>query len=327
MSVRKWIEGQDMARFRYYAGSLASWILPDGLFRLRRAKWEALLRQSEDADLFHRAWYYNQLRETFQTHDLVGAPSLPGLFSGRSAYQLDLHAGTRCFPVAWGVSACLGDNRDIPPYPQIVKSRPIGPENANAVLLNLNKVRHFYFVHDPCVYRAKRDLIVWRGRACQANRKAFLAQYYNHPLCDVGHYHRKHQDVVWTKPELSVHEQLRYKFILSIEGNDVATNLKWILSSQSLCFMAKPRFETWFMEGQLVPGRHYVALADDFSDLEEKVEHYLHHPEEAEDMILEANRWVARFRDPLRERLIMILVLWRYFYLSGQCAEPPPGFL
>ena len=35
--------------------------------------------------------------------------------------------------------------------------------------------------------------------------------------------------------------------------------------------MTPPRFETWFMEGRLVPDVHYVALAEDYSDLEAKL--------------------------------------------------------
>ena len=56
---------------------------------------------------------------------------------------------------------------------------------------------------------------------------------------------------------------------MSLEGIDVATNLKWIMSSNSLCFSPKLRYETWFMEGKLVPGVHFVEVRDDFDDLAE----------------------------------------------------------
>ncbi|MDE4959522.1 glycosyl transferase family 90, partial [Francisella tularensis subsp. holarctica] len=57
---------------------------------------------------------------------------------------------------------------------------------------------------------------------------------------------------------LSIQDQIKYKYIVSIEGYDVATNLKWIMNSNSLCFMNKPKYETWFMEGTLIPNHHYV---------------------------------------------------------------------
>jgi len=35
--------------------------------------------------------------------------------------------------------------------------------------------------------------------------------------------------------------------------------------------MPPPTYETWFAEGHLEPGVHYVPLAPDFSDLAERV--------------------------------------------------------
>jgi len=72
---------------------------------------------------------------------------------------------------------------------------------------------------------------------------------------------------------MTIDEQLEYKFILSLEGNDVATNLKWIMSSNSLAFMPRPKYETWFMEGNLVPNHHYILIKDDYSDLEERLKY------------------------------------------------------
>ena len=51
-----------------------------------------------------------------------------------------------------------------------------------------------------------------------------------------------------------MYDNLNYKFILAIEGYDVATNLKWIMSSNSLAVMPRPTYATWFMEGTLIPG-------------------------------------------------------------------------
>jgi hypothetical protein len=119
---------------------------------------------------------------------------------------------------------------------------------------------------------------------------------------------------------MSIAEQLEYKFVLSLEGNDVASNLKWILSSNSLCFMPRPRVETWFMEGQLVAGRHYVLLRDDFADVEQKVLHYSRHPDEARRILRNAQAHAARFADREAEDLVALLVLRKYFEESGQLA-------
>ena len=117
---------------------------------------------------------------------------------------------------------------------------------------------------------------------------------------------------------MSINEQLQYKFILSIEGNDVATNTKWIMSSNSLCFMTKPKFETWFMEGRLKPNYHYVLVKDDYSDLEEKVQYYISNPAEAKNIISNANKYTAQFLDKKSEDWLNLKVLESYFKLSGQ---------
>ncbi len=318
------LDGPNVARGLYYASHALQSLVPDVLYQSRLPLLMERLEHCTDPAVFRRASYYHQ-GVGRHTPGREVQPFRLDFKAGRTAYQLDLHDGTRYFPPSYRIAYRFGDIREVPETPMFVKSRPIGAANGNAILFNLNKVRHFYFVRDRLRFADKRDLLVWRGRACQPHRKVFLAHYYKHPLCDVGHYHSRHQDVPWTKPALSVGEQLQYKFILSIEGNDVATSLKWILSSQSLCFMTRPRFETWFMEGCLIPGRHYVELKDDYSDLEEKIAYYTAHPEAAMAIIAAANRWVEQFRSAATERLVRLLVLWRYFHDSGQLAIAPPS--
>jgi len=46
---------------------------------------------------------------------------------------------------------------------------------------------------------------------------------------------------------------VKYKYILSIEGNDVASGLKWQLYSNSVVFMRKPKIVSWAMEDKLIP--------------------------------------------------------------------------
>ena len=117
---------------------------------------------------------------------------------------------------------------------------------------------------------------------------------------------------------MRINEQLQYKFILSIEGNDVASNLKWVMSSNSLSFMTKPKYETWFMEGTLIPNHHYVLLKDDYSDLEEKVAYYSEHMDEALEIIANAQAHVAQFQDAKLEDRLSLLVLQKYFEKSSQ---------
>jgi hypothetical protein len=89
--------------------------------------------------------------------------------------------------------------------------------------------------------------------------------------------------------------------------------------------MARPTIESWFMEGTLVPDVHYVRLADDYSDLEARIEYYLAHPDAAEAILERAHAFVAQFRDARRETLVSLRVLQRYFELSGQLPASRPA--
>lgn len=122
----------------------------------------------------------------------------------------------------------------------------------------------------------------------------------------------------WEKPRIGLYDHLGYKFIMAIEGNDVATNLKWIMSTNSVAVMPRPTYETWFMEGRLVPNYHYIEIRSDYSDLEERLHYYATHPEEAEAIVAHAHEYVAQFRDRRRERLVSLLVLAKYFRCTGQ---------
>ena len=95
-------------------------------------------------------------------------------------------------------------------------------------------------------------------------------------------------------PKKTIREHLDYKFIMALEGNDVASNLKWVMSSNSIAVMTRPTCETWFMEGKLIPDYHYIEIKDDLSDLEEKLNYYIAHPAEAEQIVEHAHEYVSQ---------------------------------
>lgn len=213
-----------------------------------------------------------------------------------------------------------GDINYIPDVPSIVKSRPVDGDNANGVILKLNKVRHFIFVHDVTPFRKKKDMAVFRGKVKDKEQRIrFFEQYFGHPLCDLGDISRRYTEhTEWRVDKMTIQDHLNYKFILALEGNDVASNLKWVMSSNSVAVMPRPTCETWFMEGTLIPDYHYIEISPDFSNLEEKLRYYITHPDEAETIVRHANEYVAMFKDECRERLISLLVMDKYFRMTGQ---------
>ena len=215
----------------------------------------------------------------------------------------------------------FGDVNWVPDVPSLVKSRPICDSNQNAVLLPMDMRRHLRFPRDPYDFRMKRAGMVWRGASYQPHRQLLLQETGKMPFCDTGNPSLAHDDPHY-KPRLTIFEQLEYKYILSIEGNDVATNLKWILNSNSLCIMPRPRFETWFLEGRLRAGVHYAELADDFSNLQQLFDHYEQHPEEALAIIRQANAYTHQFKNTQAEVMLSQHVCQAYFAATQPSPSP-----
>ncbi len=117
---------------------------------------------------------------------------------------------------------------------------------------------------------------------------------------------------------MSFYDHLKSKFIMSLEGNDVASNLKWVMSSNSIAVSPRLTCETWFMEGTLIPDYHYIEIKEDFSDLKEKLQYYIDNPGKANAIIQHAHEYIEQFKDCKREKLISLLVLDKYFRMTQQ---------
>lgn len=311
---------QRKSKLRFYARAISQhWLVPDAWYR-RRLERKLSCHDLYDSNLIQeRVNYYYKPNTPFTISDhALSLNSIPS--SKQTAYYYDIRALLRYFPKTLRVDYTFGDVRDTADRPTLVKSREISDTNGNNILLKFNQVRHFMPIQDKVRFQDKKDLLVWRGAGWQQHRKDFLAEYWNHSLCDVGQVNPPvdGSPAEWVKPKMSVSEQLQYKYILSIEGNDVATNLKWIAQSNSLCFMTRPKFETWMMEGRLIPGTHYVELRADYADLPEKIRYYQEHPDEALGIIENLKSYYRPFGDSSREELISLLTMKKYAELSGQ---------
>lgn len=235
-----------------------------------------------------------------------------------SVYYFDAYEILRYFPRSLRWEFLFGDVIHVPAVPTIVKSRPIAGDNVNSVVLKLEKNRHFTFLRDKIPFEEKADRAIFRGDINhKPHRVRFLERWYGTERVDAGVIGPMDGNPEeWRRPKISLWKHLDYKYILAIEGVDVASNLKWIMSSNSLPLMPRPRYETWFMEGKLVAGVHYVEIAEDYSDLLDKMNYYTAHPTEAVAISQAAHAYIDQFRDRRRERLISKLVLAKYFSLT-----------
>lgn len=222
--------------------------------------------------------------------------------------------------------------------PTLVKSRSVTPPKnislRGSIVCRLNVRRHFGTIRQlagaDIPFEQKKNAIVWRGAPTgygfgnnipfrPVSRQTLVEKYANeHSLrnhINIGLVQcsaQTQQWIIYARPRLSLQELLQYKYILSVEGHDVATNLKWILKSQSLLFMHKPYIESWIMEGFLIPNIHYIQVRDDFSDLTERMEWCNNHPSECKRIIRNANKYISMFLDENRELSLQKRVLQTY---------------
>lgn len=299
-------------------------MLPDRLYAMRLNRELERCAAMYDRDyIADRVDYYCKLSRPVtlgSDSEPIGALQRKG---NPSTYYYDSREALQWFNPELRWHYLFGDIRDIPAEPTVVKSRALGTDNCNSVLLKLDRCRHFVYINDHLQPEEKEDRAIFRGHiGTRENRALFCRMYADNPRVDAadtlpgateGHKHTSQM-----KPMMSFYEHLRFRYIMALEGNDVASNLKWIMSSRSAAVMPKPTCETWFMEGRLVGGVHYVEIRPDFSDLEEKMDHYSNHLDELRTIVDNANRYVAQFRDPRRERYIALLVMQKYFKMTNQ---------
>lgn len=228
------------------------------------------------------------------------------------SYYFDTYEYARYFPGNQLIDYTFGDVNTILDFPMITKSRPIHGGNENNILLKLDKLRHFVSVNDQLYYSEKKDVMIGRGKIFQAHRVKFYEKYFDNSICDLGQTN-KGGNVKWIKPKVSIEDHLKDKFILSLEGHDVATNLKWIMSSNSIAVSPPLKMETWYMEGTLIPDEHFICIAENYENLEEKLNYYIEHPNEAKEIIKNAKGYRAKFNNKNIENLTSLLVLKKYF--------------
>ena len=112
--------------------------------------------------------------------------------------------------------------------------------------------------------------------------------------------------------KIPVSDQLDCKYLLSLEGHDVASGLKWMLLSNSVVFMPRPRLVSWLMEDKLVPYRHYVPVADDLSDLSAQIDWCEANVDACHEIVANSTAFMRQFQDPDVETEISAAVMRNY---------------
>jgi len=194
--------------------------------------------------------------------------------------------------------------------PCFQKTRKINNHSDLSLLLKLQFGRHwgpFYTFKDNYEWTSKKNEIIWRGAPTgNGDRIKFCDLYYkkyNVGLSCIFDYIPQYSYL--QKSEISLDDFCKYKYIISIEGNEKDSGINWKLASNSVVLMKQPIYESWLMESKLEPWIHYIPLKEDFSDIDEIYLWCLNNDDKCREITLNANKFMDNFRNiDLEEKLI-----------------------
>ena len=236
--------------------------------------------------------------------------------------------------------------------PVIVKAAYCGDKRSGIIAkLNIRRHWTFNKAYTNTSWQNKQDKCIWRGVVTGISRLVLssplaqadvLAQkseelYNMHRLRLVRRYYKKYDigfcphpargkgtgvtgapsgdTPCWNKllkPRVNIENQLKNKYIISLEGNDVASGLKWQLISNSVVIMPKPTVLSWAMEDTLVPYEHYVPLADSLDNLEEVLQWCRENDSTCKEIAENATQYMQQFMDCGNEEKISKEIISRY---------------
>ena len=190
------------------------------------------------------------------------------------------------------------------PLPLVVKTRPIG-FNSSAVLLPFETDRYYSgaLLSSATLvpWARKHDSLVWRGSTTGYGlRRDFVHELAGHARSDID---VRFSGVVqgrsqWTRggdyvaPPMSRRQLLQHRYLLSLEGNDIGSNLAWMLGHNSVVVMPTPTWENWLLHGLLRPWVHYVPVASP-ADVPVVLRWMRSHEAACMRIAANANAWVA----------------------------------
>jgi hypothetical protein len=200
-------------------------------------------------------------------------------------------------------------------YPVMIKVRE---EGSHGVIANLDSRRHWGEIgrHPDPSWDQKLDKAFWRGADTgRGVRLDFVRQFWGH--LDVG-FSQYVQDALkdpasyprqYVKGVAPIGEFLKHKYLPVVDGNDKSSSLNWVLASNSVPLMPKPKYHSWLCEKFLVAGYHYVEVSRDFSDLPEKIEWCRAHDDECRQIAENGKEFMKQFQNAETEVLLEKLVV------------------
>lgn len=98
---------------------------------------------------------------------------------------------------------------------------------------------------------------------------------------------------IWTRKRIPMNEQLKYKYILDIDGHSKTNRMSYLLQSECLIFITESKYVTgnlrWY-DILLDPYVHYIPVKYDFSDLESQILWARDHDDECKEIAKNAKK-------------------------------------
>lgn len=237
------------------------------------------------------------------SHRFLDVPVLKKFRSGMTHNQLEFSTNRTCYDSKRYLPL---NAHDLPHYQPII--------------WKLATSRHYRLLasvyRDDTPYRDKINMAVWRGQLTGSHSDGFDKNKNDLENCETLRrcrlvYKHAHSGLVYAKltntrkkipkvlngiemvgPPVTIRKLLKYKAVIMLEGNDVASGLKWALLSQSVVLMPHPKHTSWAMEELLEPWVHYIPLNDNATDVEDRMRWIVDHDEEAQRIAERATLWM-----------------------------------
>jgi hypothetical protein len=211
----------------------------------------------------------------------------------------------------------------------LAAARTIGKESHERIWLMPN-FDFWYYKPTGSFSDAKRDAmqhdaplaskigkIVWRGNPSfnEEIRGGLIEKTTGKDWADVA-------SVQSSEHWMKVDEFCKYAMTVYTEGVTYSGRLKFLMNCDSLLFAHDAAYQTHYSHllKRDGPQQNYIAVKRDWSDLEDKVNHYLTHPEEAETIVANS---LQTFRSRYITRAATSCYIRRLIRRYGDVSEAP----
>lgn len=208
--------------------------------------------------------------------------------------------------------------------------------------------------YDEVKFENKKDKLIWRGSMtgtlntingggyhfhdchknlcddcslsffCFMNYDRFKFCYYtqNNNFVDAGftnnhdNLRKRYNNLI--KNKLTIKELCKYKYHIALNGFDLPTSLPWQLLNNNVTFIPYPfEYESIYTYG-LIPWVHFVPIANNFCDFEEKFQTIYYNQNLAKKISKAANKYMLKFMDQKFFNKFSLNILKKYSNLINE---------